>query len=176
MGTWTQTSYPSRWNIGSAVTVTCTITSPAGPPLEPASPWPRSAKFWSSSIPAGIHLQRLARGGLAGAVAGLAGVPDKLAPPAAVAAGLLALHYAKGGALLCYNITTATAVRAGFGAGTLSRTGAAAVGAVSWRVMVMFFLSSRGRLLKGQDHAHWISWPLRGALAVPGGKNRRQSR
>ena len=51
------------------------------------------------------------------------------AAAAAVAAGLLALHYAKGGSLLCYNITTAAAVGAGFGAGTLGRTGAAAVGA-----------------------------------------------
>ena len=32
MGTWMVTSYPSRSNIGSALTVTCTITSPAGPP------------------------------------------------------------------------------------------------------------------------------------------------
>ena len=57
-----------------------------------------------------IDLQALARGGLAGAAAGLARVADNGAAAAAVAAGLLALHYAKGGALLCYNITTAAAV------------------------------------------------------------------
>ena len=50
-------------------------------------------------------------------------------------AGLLALHYAKGGALLCYNITTAAAV----GAGILAVDGDLLGAAV-------------GGFLKGQDH------------------------
>ena len=117
-----------------------------------------------------IDLQALARGGLAGAAAGLARVADNGAAAAAVATGLLALHYAKGGALLCYNITTAAAVGAGFGAGTLGRTGAAAVGAGILAVDGDLLGAAVGGFLKGQDHAGLNIMALAGCI---GGAGRR---
>lgn len=81
-----------------------------------------------------------------------------------------ALHYAKGGALLCYNITTAAAVGAGFRAGTLGRTGAAAVGAGILAVDGDLLGAAVGGFLKGQDHAGLNIMALAGCIGGAGGR------
>lgn len=45
--------WPSRSKMVSGRTVTVTWRSPAGPPLVPWSPSPRTMKVWPSSMPAG---------------------------------------------------------------------------------------------------------------------------
>ena len=113
-----------------------------------------------------FHLQRLAGAGLAGAPAGLAGVLDDGAAPAAVGAGLLALHHAKGGALLGHHIAPAAAVRAGLGAGALFAAAAAAVRAGLLPVDGNFFAGAVGGLLEGQDHTGLNVVALAGGVGV----------
>ena len=113
-----------------------------------------------------FHLQRLAGAGLAGAAAGLAGVLDDGAAPAAVGAGLLALHHAKGGALLGHHIAPAAAVRAGLGAGALFAAAAAAVRAGLLPVDGNFFAGAVGGLLEGQDHTGLNVVDLAGGVGV----------
>ena len=96
-----------------------------------------------------IDLQALARGGLAGAAAGLARVAD--------------------------NGAAAAAVGAGFGAGTLGRTGAAAVGAGILAVDGDLLGAAVGGFLKGQDHAGLNIMALAGCIGGAGGRTAAKS-
>src|SRR5699024_6116815 len=97
-----------------------------------------------------VDLQGLFGGHLAAAVAALAGVLDQLALAAAAGAGLLALHYAKGGALLADGVAAAAAIGAGLRAGARRSAGAVALGALLLPGDGDVLLAAVNRLVKAQ--------------------------
>ena len=94
----------------------------------PASPLPSTVSVWPE-LDAGrhLHLDLLAGGGAALALAGLAGLVHDLAAAVADGAGGLGLHLAEDGALDLDHAAGAVAAVAGLGVAALGDAGAAAV-------------------------------------------------
>src|SRR5699024_8411069 len=114
-------------------------------------------------------LQGLFGGHPAAAVADLAGVFDDLALAAAAGAGLLALHDAKGGALLLDDIAAAAAVGAGLGLAAGGGAAAVALGAGLLPGDGDVLLAAVDRLVKTEGDPHPDVLALAGGVGVGAG-------
>lgn len=99
-------------------------------------------------------------------MADLAGVLYQLALAAAAGAGLLGLHYAKGGALLADDKAASAAVRAGLGASTGGAAGAVTLGALLLTGDGNVLLAAVHGLVKAQGDAHPDVLTLAGGVGI----------